>query len=108
MKKNVLDRTEYASNLVNDLRALIASTRDEVARSVNSALVLLYWKVGKRIRQDILMEKRAEYGEEILPTLSAKLVTESGMDFPRVTLLAWCALPRYSPTSKLYQRCRRN
>ena len=81
MKKNVLVRTEYASNLVNDLRALIASTRDEVARSVNSALVLLYWKVGRRIRQDILMEKRAEYGEEILPTLSAKLVTEFGNGF---------------------------
>ncbi|MDD5008828.1 MAG: PDDEXK nuclease domain-containing protein [Syntrophorhabdaceae bacterium] len=81
MKKNVLDRTEYTSNLINDLRTLIASTRDEVARSVNSALVLLYWKVGKRIRQDILKEKRAEYGEEILPTLSAKLVTEFGNGF---------------------------
>ena len=81
MKKNVLDRTEYTSNLINDLRTLIASTRDEIARSVNSALVLLYWKVGKRIRQDILKEKRAEYGEEILPTLSAKLVTEFGNGF---------------------------
>jgi predicted nuclease of restriction endonuclease-like (RecB) superfamily len=81
VKKNVLDRTEYTSNLINDLRTLIASTRDEVARSVNSALVLLYWKVGKRIRQDILKEKRAEYGEEILPTLSAKLVTEFGNGF---------------------------
>jgi len=59
VKKNGLDRAEYTSNLVNDLRALIASTRDEVARSVNSALVLLYWRVGRRIRQDILKEKRA-------------------------------------------------
>ncbi len=81
MKKNGLDRAEYTSNLVNDLRALIASTRDEVARSVNSALVLLYWRVGRRIRQDILKEKRAEYGEEILPTVSAKLVTEFGNGF---------------------------
>jgi len=81
VKKNGLDRAEYTSNLVNDLRALIASTRDEVARSVNSALVLLYWRVGRRIRQDILKEKRAEYGEEILPTVSAKLVTEFGNGF---------------------------
>ena len=44
-------------------------------------LVLLYWKVGKRIRQDILKEKRAGYGEKILPTVSAKLVAEFGDGF---------------------------
>jgi hypothetical protein len=48
---------------------------------VNSALVLLYWRVGKRIRQDILKEKRAEYGEEIVPTLSTQLVPEFGEGF---------------------------
>ena len=33
------------------------------------------------IRHDILKEKRARYGEEILPTLSAKLVPEFGSGF---------------------------
>jgi hypothetical protein len=45
-----------------------------VARQVNSALVVLYWRIGQRIREDILKEKRAEYGEQILPTLSAELM----------------------------------
>ncbi|MBM4351356.1 MAG: DUF1016 domain-containing protein [Deltaproteobacteria bacterium] len=40
--------------LLKDLRELIATARQDVARQVNSALVLLYWRVGKRIRQDIL------------------------------------------------------
>jgi len=48
---------------------------------VNSALVMLYWKVGQRIRKEILKEKRAEYGEQILPTVSAKLVEEFGPGF---------------------------
>ena len=52
-----------------------------MARQVNSALVLLYWRVGQRIRQDILKEKRAEYGEEIVPTLSTQLVKEFGAGF---------------------------
>ncbi|HWQ34765.1 MAG TPA: DUF1016 N-terminal domain-containing protein [Blastocatellia bacterium] len=39
---------------------------------------MLYWNVGQRIRQDILKGQRAEYGKEILPTLSAKLVPEFG------------------------------
>jgi predicted nuclease of restriction endonuclease-like (RecB) superfamily len=60
---------------------MIHTARDYVAQAVNSALVLLYWKVGKRILQDILKEKRAGYGEEILPTLSAKLAAEFGDGF---------------------------
>ena len=33
---------------------------------------------GESIGQDILKEKRAEYGVDILPTVSAKLVPEFG------------------------------
>jgi hypothetical protein len=63
-----------ADNLFHDLRSLIIETRQDVARTVNSNLVILYWKVGQRIRQDILKQKRATYGEEILSTLSTQLV----------------------------------
>jgi len=56
--------------LLKDLRELIATARQDVARQVNSALVLLYWRVGNRIRQDILKEKRAEYGEQIVSAVS--------------------------------------
>ena len=66
---------------MSDLRQLIEGAKRDVARQVNSALVLLYWRVGNRIRKDILKEKRAEYGEQIVPTLSAQLVTEFGMGF---------------------------
>jgi hypothetical protein len=60
-----------SDTLFQDLRVLIIEARQDVARQVNSALVLLYWRVGKRIRQDILKEKRAEYGEQILYSVSA-------------------------------------
>jgi len=67
--------------LLKDLRDLIATARQDVARQVNAALVLLYWPVGKRIKQDILKEKRAGYGEQILPTLSAELMKDFGVGF---------------------------
>src|SRR4030067_459465 len=67
--------------LLKELRELIATARQDVARQVNSALVLLYWRVGKRIHQDILKEQRAGYGEQILPTLSAELMKEFGAGF---------------------------
>jgi hypothetical protein len=65
-----------SDQLLSDLRTLIAETRQDVARSVNSALIMLYWKVGQRIRQDILKEKRAGYREEIVHALSAQLQIE--------------------------------
>ena len=52
-----------------------------MAQGVNSALVLLYWQIGQRIRTDILKAKRAEYGEQIVHALSAKLTAEFGRGF---------------------------
>jgi hypothetical protein len=45
---------------------------------VNSAIAGLYWHIGKRVREDILREKRADYGEAIVATLSRQLSREFG------------------------------
>jgi hypothetical protein len=70
-----------AAPLLADVRELILTAREAVARTVNAGLTLLYWEIGTRIRRDILQEKRAEYGEQILPALSAKLEKEFGRGF---------------------------
>jgi len=62
-----------AGGLLPEVRELILGARQTVAYGVNAALVRLYWQIGRRIRQDILREKRAEYGEEIFSTLSREL-----------------------------------
>jgi hypothetical protein len=59
-----------------DVRALIRKARQAAAQAVSAALVLPYSQVGRRIRTDILREQRAAYGEQILPTLSARLVPD--------------------------------
>ena len=46
--------------LLSDLQLLIRQTREQVAQAVNSALVLLYWQVGTRIRSEVLRSQRAE------------------------------------------------
>ena len=87
MKKETRKRVAKAYNkpisgdLIGDIRRLIETARHTVAVTVNAGLTILYWQIGSRIRQDILKEKRASYGEEILPTLSAKLVPEFGNGF---------------------------
>jgi hypothetical protein len=49
---------------------MIEAARQQVARTVDSTMVALYWHVGKRIREDVLANDRAEYGRQILQTLS--------------------------------------
>jgi hypothetical protein len=68
-------------NLLADVRTLIEQARDATTRAVNSALVMLYWNIGDRIRRDILREKRAEYGKQILGTLSQELSADYGKGY---------------------------
>ncbi len=74
------------NRLLGDLRGLIDSARDQVARAVNAGLVLLYWGVGERIRREILGEQRAAYGKEIVLTVSRLLTAEYGRGFSRPNL----------------------
>jgi len=67
------DNKPISGNLISDIRRLIETARHNVSVTVNTGLTILYWQIGNRIRQDILKEKRAEYGKEIVATLSQQL-----------------------------------
>jgi len=79
-------RESVPTKLLAELRDLIESTRAGVAQAVNSALVLLYWQVGHRIRTEILKSRRAAYGEQIISTLSRQLAAEFGNGYSRPNL----------------------
>lgn len=75
------DNKPISGNLISDIRRLIETARHNVAVTVNAGLTVLYWQIGSRIRQDILKEKRADYGKEIVATLSQELTKEYGNGF---------------------------
>jgi len=72
--------------LLMELRGLITQARERVAVGVNRELVLLCWDLGQRIHVEVLGEERAEYGERIVPTLSAQLENEFGNGFSKRNL----------------------
>ncbi len=78
-KTNSLSISE--SDLFNELSQLIEQSKQQVAVQANSAVTILFWQVGNRINQDILQNKRAEYGKQIVPTLSAQLENKYGRNF---------------------------
>jgi predicted nuclease of restriction endonuclease-like (RecB) superfamily len=67
--------------LLKDLAKLIDQSKQKVAVATNSAVTLLFWQVGNRINDHILQNKRAEYGKQIVPTLSAQLENSYGRNF---------------------------
>ncbi|MHB9101009.1 MAG: PDDEXK nuclease domain-containing protein [Sulfuricella sp.] len=75
-----------SASLLTDIRALIEDARRQTAVAVNMGLTLLYWRVGRRIHQDVLKGERAEYGKEILSTLSTELVGMYGRGFTEKNL----------------------
>jgi len=69
--------------VVADVRAMIKQTREGVSQIVNAGMTLLYWRIGKRIKSEVLENHRAEYGKEIVATLSQELTIEFGRGFER-------------------------
>jgi hypothetical protein len=89
------------TELLRDLRELIQTTRAGLAQVVNSALVLLYWQIGRRIRTDILKSRRAGYGEQIVPTLAARLAAEFGQGFAEKNLRRMIQLAEVFPEQEI-------
>ncbi len=75
-----------ADGLLQDIRGLIREARSAVAVTVNAGLTMLYWRVGQRIKQEILQDVRAEYGSQIVATLSRQLQQEFGSRFSEKSL----------------------
>ena len=69
------------SVLLADVQSLIEVSRQRAALAVNAELTLLFWRVGRRIADETLLGKRAEYGEEVLVTLARDLTANYGRGF---------------------------
>ncbi|MCB1933523.1 MAG: hypothetical protein KDI45_13780 [Candidatus Accumulibacter sp.] len=74
-----------ADALLSDLRQFIAEAQRSAAAAVNIGLTMLYWRVGKCIRDEVLGPKRADYGEEIVATQSRQLAAAYGRGFEQKT-----------------------
>ncbi len=67
-----------SQSLIYDLRQIIEQARGHVAATANYALTTMYWHIGNRINSEVLNNKRAEYGKQIVATVSQQLQTEYG------------------------------
>ena len=75
MSKSALKPLE---SLVGEIKTLIEQSRQQVAVTVNATMTMLYWQIGKRINEEVLKDKRAEYGKQIVISLARQLQAEYG------------------------------
>ncbi|MCP9032875.1 PDDEXK nuclease domain-containing protein, partial [Klebsiella sp. SWET4] len=85
MTKRIIE-IQSEQSLFNELSRLIEQSQLQVAAQVNSALTMLFWHIGCRINQNILQNKRADYGKQIVVTLSRQLTEKYGRNFEEKNL----------------------
>jgi len=86
MIKEHIPHKATAGSLINDIRHMVMEARSAVAVAVNTGLTLLNWQIGKRISEEMLKGSRAEYGKQIVVTVSRQLVSEYGTGFTEKSL----------------------
>lgn len=74
--------TAIESALYLDIREILQLSRNQVSMAVNTAMVEVYWQIGKRIvEEEQHGQSRASYGKKLLEQLSDKLTLEFGKGF---------------------------
>lgn len=89
--------------LYSNIRQLIEQSKQRVLSIVNAEITLLYWNIGQYINENIKTDKSADYGKNILPILSAKLVEEYGKGFSQRNLANMVKLFSLFPEKDILQ-----
>jgi predicted nuclease of restriction endonuclease-like (RecB) superfamily len=86
VKSKITDVAFSEQSLLKELSQIIEHGQKQFISQANSNLTMLFWHVGKRINENILQNKRADYGKQIVVTLSRELAKKYGRNFEEKNL----------------------
>ena len=87
--------------LFSELSAIIESRKTKIVQQANSGVVQMFWEVGRRINDEILKNKRAEYGKQIIATVSQQLEQKYGSTFAQRNLRRMMQFAEQYPDFKI-------
>jgi len=67
--------------LFKELVSLIEDGKRQLSFAANATITITYWRVGKRINDDVLKNKRAGYGKQIVEIVSQQLTEQYGNNY---------------------------
>ena len=80
--KNTTILAEQQNNvLFQDACQIIEQAQESAYRQVNETLIKRNWLLGLRIQHEVLKDKRAEYGEQVVKVLAKELTAKYGEGF---------------------------
>ena len=79
--KEIAINEQLNTELFNDACVIIDQAQESAYRQVNEILIKRNWLLGMRIRHEVLKEKRAEYGQQVVKDLAKALTAKYGEGF---------------------------
>ena len=84
--QNLMKQEELQNSLFNDACVIIEQARTVAYKSVDEILIKRNWLLGMRIQHEVLKDKRAEYGEQVIKKLAKDLSEKYGSGYSRNNL----------------------
>ena len=81
MDNKSIKNDDDINNIFDNVNELVINSRNKVYSAVNTAMLNLYWNIGKIIMKIQQGDERASYGDAVLEKLSEKLTNEFGKGF---------------------------
>jgi len=97
----MVNKPQNINNLFSEIKYLIEEAKHSVAVTVNASTTVLYWNIGERINREILGNKRAEYGKEVVKSLSRNLTGEYGKGWSEKQLRHCLRIAETFPDEKI-------
>lgn len=86
-----------SDKLYRDACTIIEQAQREAYRQVNETLIKRNWLLGMRIQHEVLKDKRAEYGKQVVKNLSKSLMERYGNGFQPANIYHFIAFYNYHP-----------
>lgn len=80
-KNNEIVSAASGESLLQDACVIIDQAKAAAYRQVNETLIKRNWLLGMRIQHEVLKDKRAEYGEQVIANLAENLTEKYGEGF---------------------------
>ena len=96
-KQNPLIEDTHPDVLYQDACTIIDQAQVAAYRAVNETLIKRNWLLGMRIQHEVLKDKRAEYGEQVVANLANALVKRYGRGFSMRNLYNFIAFYQSHP-----------
>lgn len=96
-KKTIMTNGQQNDVLFQDACQIIEQARTAAYHAVDVTLIKRNWLLGMRIQHEVLKDKRAEYGEQVVKNLAVELTEKYGRGFRIANLYHFIAFYNYHP-----------